>query len=175
MARAAGIWVKSLTGSSGAAGLVAVCIYAPSLLRSVAGVVVDRVRRRPFLIVVNMASAVAVLPLLLVRSADQNVVDLRGHVYFGQGPSRRPSRHVHLGGGDPRAVQTAQALGSRMIEQVNYRTVYITTAATAWLLQSRSTRPDSPAGWQGGGGEHVGGLRRGNRCVRDKGHWGGRG
>jgi Na+/melibiose symporter-like transporter len=29
------------------------------------------VRRRPFLIVVNMASAVAVLPLLLVRSADQ--------------------------------------------------------------------------------------------------------
>ncbi len=33
----AGIWVKSLTGSSSAAAVVSVCIYAPSLLGPLAG------------------------------------------------------------------------------------------------------------------------------------------
>jgi len=71
MSLVAGIWVKSLTGSSSAAAVVAVCIYAPSLLSPVAGLVVDRVRRLRMLIVVNLFSAAAVLPLLLVHSADQ--------------------------------------------------------------------------------------------------------
>jgi Na+/melibiose symporter-like transporter len=65
----AGIWVKSLTGSSGEAGLVSACIYLPSMCGPLAGLVVDRLRRRPFLVAVNLASAAAVLPLLLVRSA----------------------------------------------------------------------------------------------------------
>lgn len=46
MSLAAGIWVKSLTGSSSAAGLVSVCVCAPSLAGPPAGVVADRVRRR---------------------------------------------------------------------------------------------------------------------------------
>src|ERR1017187_3291575 len=46
MSLAAGIWVKSLTGSSSAAALVSVCVYAPSLAAPLAGVVADRVRRR---------------------------------------------------------------------------------------------------------------------------------
>src|ERR1700754_3659891 len=71
MSLVAGIWVKSLTGSSSAAAVVAVCIYAPSLLSPLAGMAVDRVRRRRMLVVVNLASAAAVLPLLLVHSADQ--------------------------------------------------------------------------------------------------------
>ena len=71
MSLVAGIWVKSLTGSSSAAAVVAVCIYAPTLLSPVAGMVVDRVRRLRMLVVVNLASAAAVLPLLLVHSADQ--------------------------------------------------------------------------------------------------------
>lgn len=66
MSLAAGIWVKSLTGSSSAAALVSVCVYAPSLAAPLAGVVADRVRRRPFLIWLNLASAVLVLPLLAV-------------------------------------------------------------------------------------------------------------
>lgn len=65
----AGIWVKSLTGSSGAAGLVSACIYLPSVIGPLAGVLADRVRRRPFLIVVNLVSGIAVLPLLVVRSS----------------------------------------------------------------------------------------------------------
>jgi MFS family permease len=71
MTLVAGIWVKSLTGSSSAAALVAACMYAPTLLSPVAGVVADRVRRLRMLLVVNLASAVVMLPLLLVHSAGQ--------------------------------------------------------------------------------------------------------
>jgi MFS family permease len=63
---AAGIWVKSLTGSSSEAALVSVCVYAPSLAGPLAGVVADRVRRRRFLVWLNVVSAVLVLPLLAV-------------------------------------------------------------------------------------------------------------
>jgi len=63
---AAGIWVKSLTGSSSKAALVSVCVYAPSLAGPLAGVVADRVRRRRFLMWLNLVSAALVLPLLAV-------------------------------------------------------------------------------------------------------------
>jgi Major Facilitator Superfamily len=67
MSLAAGIWVKSLTGSSSEAALVSVCVYAPSLAGPLAGVVADRVRRRRFLVWLNIASTVLVLPCLAVR------------------------------------------------------------------------------------------------------------
>jgi hypothetical protein len=66
MSLAAGIWVKSLTGSSSEAALVSVCVYAPTLAGPLAGVLADRVRRRQFLIWLNLASAGLVLPLLAV-------------------------------------------------------------------------------------------------------------
>lgn len=66
---ALGLWVKELTGSSSAAGLVFLCIVAPGLLSPLGGLLVDRVRRRSLLIVVNPLTALAVLPLLLVRDA----------------------------------------------------------------------------------------------------------
>jgi len=66
MSLAAGIWVKSLTGSSSEAALVSVCIYAPSLAGPLAGALADRVRRRRFLVWLNLVSAVLVLPLLAV-------------------------------------------------------------------------------------------------------------
>lgn len=64
---AAGIWVKSLTGSSSEAALVSVCVYAPTLAGPLAGMAADRVRRRRFLIWLNLVSAALVLPLLAVR------------------------------------------------------------------------------------------------------------
>jgi MFS family permease len=67
MSLAAGIWVKSLTGSSSQAAFVSVCVYAPSLAGPLAGVVADRVRRRRFLTGLNLVSAALVLPLLAVR------------------------------------------------------------------------------------------------------------
>jgi MFS family permease len=65
----AGIWVKTLTGSSAAAAAVSACIYAPSILSPVAGAVVDRVRRRRLLVVVNLATGAVVLSLVRVSSA----------------------------------------------------------------------------------------------------------
>ena len=64
---ALGIWAKELTGSSAAAGMVFFFLAAPQLVSPLCGMVVDRVRRRPLLIVANLATAVAVLPLLLVH------------------------------------------------------------------------------------------------------------
>jgi MFS family permease len=66
MSLAAGIWVKSLTGSSSEAALVSVCVYAPSLLGPLAGMVADRVRRRRFLVWLNIVSAALVLPPLAI-------------------------------------------------------------------------------------------------------------
>lgn len=71
MSLAAGIWVKSLTGSSSLAALVSVCIYAPSALSPLAGLLADRVPRKPLLITVNAVTAAAMLPMLAVRSEDQ--------------------------------------------------------------------------------------------------------
>lgn len=63
------IWVKSLTGSSAAAGLTVFFIAAPAIAAPLAGLLVDRVRRRPLLITVNVVLAAAVLPLLWVHDA----------------------------------------------------------------------------------------------------------
>lgn len=65
----AGIWVKSLTGSSAQAGVVSACVYVPSLLGPLAGLVADRVARRRLLVRLSVVSAVLDLPLLAVRSA----------------------------------------------------------------------------------------------------------
>ncbi len=68
MSLVAGIWVKTLTGSSSAAALVSVCIYAPSLLGPLGGLIADRVRQRRLLIAVNIAAAAMTATLLLVTS-----------------------------------------------------------------------------------------------------------
>jgi MFS-type transporter involved in bile tolerance (Atg22 family) len=71
MSLVAGIWVKSLTGSSTLAGLVSASVYLPSLFGPIGGLIADRVRRRRLLIGLNIASAMIVLPLLAVRSSAQ--------------------------------------------------------------------------------------------------------
>ena len=63
------MWVKTLTGSNGAAGLTFLAMTAPALLAPAFGYLVDRVPRRPFLVVANVLSALVMLPLLLVRDA----------------------------------------------------------------------------------------------------------
>jgi MFS family permease len=64
---AMGVWVKQLTGSSAAAGLTWMAFLAPQLAGPAAGLLADRVRRRPLLLAVNLAAAAIVLPLLLVH------------------------------------------------------------------------------------------------------------
>ncbi|HJS95199.1 MAG TPA: MFS transporter [Solirubrobacteraceae bacterium] len=68
---ATGIWVKSLTGSSAAAGLSFFFFSAPALLAPASGLVVDRVSRRRLLVAINASTGCAVLALLLVHGAGQ--------------------------------------------------------------------------------------------------------
>ncbi|MHB1431468.1 MAG: MFS transporter, partial [Streptosporangiaceae bacterium] len=83
MSLAAGIWVKSLTGSSSAAALVSVCVYAPTLAGPLAGAVADRVRRRRFLIALNLTSAALILPLLAVGGRDSAWIVLAVMTWYG--------------------------------------------------------------------------------------------
>ena len=60
------MWAKDLTGSNGVAGSVFAALVVPSLLAPLAGVVIDRFRRRTVMIVTDLATAAVVLLLLLV-------------------------------------------------------------------------------------------------------------
>ena len=60
------MWAKDLTGSNGIAGSVFAALVVPSLLAPLAGVVIDRFRRRTVMIVTDVATAAVVLLLLLV-------------------------------------------------------------------------------------------------------------
>jgi len=80
---AMGIWVKILTGSSSAAGLVFFAFTCGILLAPVTGLVADRVRRRPLLIGANLAAAAGVCSLLLIQGRGQ--VWLIYPVMFGYG------------------------------------------------------------------------------------------
>jgi MFS family permease len=60
------IWVKELTASNSAAALVVFAFMLPRLAAPVAGMLVDALPLRRLLIAVNLGTAAAVLPLLLV-------------------------------------------------------------------------------------------------------------
>jgi MFS family permease len=80
---AMGIWVKILTGSNSAAGLVFFAFICGVLLAPVTGLVADRLRRRPLLIAANLAAAPLVCALLLVQ--DRRQIWLIYLVMFGYG------------------------------------------------------------------------------------------
>ena len=61
-----GMWAKELTGSNAKAGAVFAVMALPSLLAPFGGLVIDRFKRRTVMIVVDLATAAAVLLLLLV-------------------------------------------------------------------------------------------------------------
>jgi MFS family permease len=66
---ALGIWVKELTHSNADAGLTFLFFPLAALFSPLAGIVVDRVRRRPTLVCVNFLSAALVMLLLFVHTA----------------------------------------------------------------------------------------------------------
>ncbi len=68
MSLVAGVWVKTLTGSSAEAGLISACIYAPTLAAPLAGLVADRLPRRRLLLALNLSAAVTVSCLLFLKS-----------------------------------------------------------------------------------------------------------
>ena len=64
-----GIWVKDLTGSDGAAGLVMFFLGAPMLVAPLFAIIVDRFKHRPFLVVANLLNASFLIPLFFVEDA----------------------------------------------------------------------------------------------------------
>lgn len=68
---ALGIWVKELTGSSSLAGLVFLMLTLGSLTAPLGGLIVDRVPRKPLLMVTYLATAAVILVLALVHSRGQ--------------------------------------------------------------------------------------------------------
>jgi hypothetical protein len=66
---AAGLWVLDLTGSVPLAGLTGLCLYTPILVAPWLGALVDRLPKRPLVIVVDAAVGLTLLALLTVSSA----------------------------------------------------------------------------------------------------------
>src|ERR671933_583351 len=65
-----GVWAKDLTGSVSAGGAVFFAMIAPTLVSPLLGWVIDRFPRRRVLIVNDLVTAAALLPLLAVRGPD---------------------------------------------------------------------------------------------------------
>jgi MFS family permease len=61
------VWVKSLTGSSAAAGMTFFAFGAGTLASPIGGLVADRVRRRPLMIATDLVLGVSVLVLLFLH------------------------------------------------------------------------------------------------------------
>ena len=97
---ALGVWAKTLTGSSAAAGMVIFFLAAPQLLSPLAGLLADRVRRRPLLIAANLVTAVAVLPLLARPRPRRRVDHLRRRLAYGFSFTRARGRAVGAAGDD---------------------------------------------------------------------------
>jgi MFS family permease len=78
-----GVWTKDLTGSNSAAGLVFFALALPSLFSPLAGLVVDRLPRRPLLIWTYAVEAVAVLSLLFVHDRGDVWIIYAVTVFYG--------------------------------------------------------------------------------------------
>jgi Na+/melibiose symporter-like transporter len=61
------VWMKTLTGSNAAAGLVFFVLAAPGLIAPVFGLVVDRMRKRPLMIATDVSIGLVLLSLLFVH------------------------------------------------------------------------------------------------------------
>jgi len=78
-----GVWTKDLTGSNSAAGLVFFALALPSLFSPFAGLVVDRLPRRPLLMWTYAAEAVVVLSLLFVHDRGDVWIIYAVTVFYG--------------------------------------------------------------------------------------------
>src|ERR1700722_19944280 len=78
-----GIWVKTLTGSSAAAGLIFLLLGATSFLAPVTGLLVDRFPRRRMLIINDSVTALFMVLLLFVHARSQVWIIYPGAGVYG--------------------------------------------------------------------------------------------
>jgi MFS family permease len=92
------MWAKELTGSSSVAGTVFGAVVLPSLLAPFGGILIDRFRRRRVMIVVDVATAAAVLCLLFVHDRDDLwILYVVGFVYGASLIAFQSARSALLG------------------------------------------------------------------------------
>lgn len=167
---ACAIWVKTLTGSNGAAGLTFFFFLAPAIAAPLAGLIVDRVRRRPLLVLLNLLGALILVPLLAVRDAGDVwivyvVMLLYGAVDIVISPAQSalltrmlPGDLLATANG---ALRTAQeslrilaplagaglfaAFGGPAVVVLDMAT-FIAAAAFTWSLAVREPKPTRPEG-----------------------------
>ena len=91
------VWMKSLTGSNAEAGLTFFVFGAGSLCAPAAGLVADRLRKRPLMIAINLLLGGAVLLLLLIHDkGDAWVIYLVALLYGIGGTFFFPARSALL-------------------------------------------------------------------------------
>lgn len=91
------VWMKSLTGSSARAGLVFFVLALGNLAGPLGGLLADRVRRRPLMIVTDCVLGVSVLALLFVHdSGDAWLIYLVAFLYGVGGSVFYPARAALL-------------------------------------------------------------------------------
>ena len=159
------IWMKSLTGSSALAGLTFFTFAAGALLAPLGGLLADRVRRRPLMIVADCALGAIVLLLLLVH--DRSDAWLLYGVAFSYGalgtvfyPARAALLKVMLPEellGEANGVLTATREGLRIIAPLAGAGLYAvlgggavaildsaTFAASVFFLSRMRVREEKP-------------------------------
>jgi len=159
------IWMKSLTGSSALAGLTFFTFAAGALLAPLGGLLADRVRRRPLMIVADCALGAIVLLLLLVH--DRSDAWLLYAVAFSYGalgtvfyPARAALLKVMLPEellGEANGVLTATREGLRIIAPLAGAGLYAvlgggavaildsaTFAASVFFLSRMRVREEKP-------------------------------
>ncbi|MEX2237263.1 MAG: MFS transporter [Dehalococcoidia bacterium] len=77
------VWVKDLTDSNSAAGLVFLLIALPGIVAPLGGLIVDRFPRRRIMIVSDIASGIVMLSLLFVRGEGDIWIIYAVAVYYG--------------------------------------------------------------------------------------------
>jgi MFS family permease len=175
------IWVKILTGSNSAAGLTFFAFVCGCMTAPLSGVIVDRVRHRPLLIVANLGAAALVCVLLLVHGRGQ--AWLIYTVMFGYGAANGLITAAQtvlltdlvpgdlLGEANSALQMVSQGLrlitpliGAGLLAWAGARPVILLDAATfavaagsVLALRLRERRPDrAPARWRA---EFAAGLR----------------
>ena len=160
------IWMKTLTGSSALAGLTFFSFAAGALLAPLGGLLADRVRRRPLMIVSDCVLGTIVLLLLLVHDrSDAWLIYAVGFSYGALGTVFYPARAALLKImlpeeqlGEANGVLTSTREGLRIIAPLAGAGLYAwlgggavaildsaTFAASVFFLSRMRVREESPA------------------------------
>ena len=168
------VWMKSLTGSSALAGLTFFTFAAGSLLAPLGGLLADRARRRPLMIVSDCVLGAFVLVLLLVHDRSNAwLIYAVAFAYGALGTVFYPARAALLKIMLPEEL-LAEANGALTATREGLRVVAPLAGAGLYALLGGGAVADRPiarrpGGRRGGGGRRPArpprGGRRGEPCA----------